>query len=197
MILFCGGLALRGYLGWENLADGSVSPRAFQRLIYYPTWGRLDPLVFGVTLAAVESFRPNWWRYLTNSAIWLWLPGAAALIYGLYLGEGKVTIALSLWQFPLIAFGMVTLLLCALSPRLPFSRWHLPGSAFFASIAYSVYLSHKLVIHQMLGLCSSYQIDPASLKGHLLVQVAIYLTGLILFLVVERPFLQLRRRLVP
>ena len=69
---------LRAFLAWQNPAtDSGVSFRGFQTWIYYPTWTRLDPLVFGVVLAAVEKFRPNWWERLMNLAPWLWLPGLA------------------------------------------------------------------------------------------------------------------------
>jgi peptidoglycan/LPS O-acetylase OafA/YrhL len=131
-----------------------------------------------------------------DAARWLWLPGLAAIVYGLYLGDGEtLTIAACVWQFPLIAFGMATLLLSAVSPRLPFRRIEVPGAAFFASIAYSVYLSHKLVIHFVIELCSRHHISLLSLPAHLLVEACIYLAGAILFLTVERPFLQLRQRI--
>ena len=164
--------------------------------IYYPTWTRLDPLVFGVVLAAIERLRPNWWRLLMHSAPWLWLPSLAAIVYGLYLGEGEtLTVAACVWQFPLIALGMAALLICAVSPRLPFRRIELPGAAFFASIAFSVYLSHKLIIHAVIQFCSARDIALNSLPAILLVETLIYAAGFILFLAVERPFLQLRHRL--
>lgn len=195
-LVVLGGLALRAFLAWQNPGDGAVSFRGFQLWIYYPTWTRLDPLVFGVVLAAIEKFRPNWWERLVGSAIWLWLPGLAAIVYGLYLGEGEtLTVAACVWQFPLIAFGMAALLVCAVSPRLPFRRIEVPGAAFFASIAYSVYLSHKLVIHAVIQFCSSHNIALTSLPAILLVEILIYAAGLILFLSIERPFLQLRHRL--
>jgi peptidoglycan/LPS O-acetylase OafA/YrhL len=191
------GLALRAYLASQNPGSaGGVSFRGFQLWIYYPTWTRLDPLVFGVVLAAIEKFRPARWNQLMDAARWLWLPGLAAIVYGLYLGDGEtLTIAACVWQFPLIAFGMATLLLSAVSPRLPFRRIEVPGAAFFASIAYSVYLSHKLVIHFVIELCSRHHISLLSLPAHLLVEACIYLAGAILFLTVERPFLQLRQRI--
>ena len=58
-----------------------------------------------------------------------------------------ITVTTSVWQFPLIALGMAALLVCAVSPRLPFRRVAVPGAAFIASIAYSAYLVQKLVIH--------------------------------------------------
>jgi peptidoglycan/LPS O-acetylase OafA/YrhL len=194
--VFFGGLALRGTLAYLNPGESGVSFSGFQKFIYYPTWTRLDPLVFGVVLAAIEKFRPNWWDRFTDSARWLWLPGFAAIVYGLYLGEGEtLTIATCVWQFPLIAVGMAALLVCAVSPRLPFRRVEIPGTAFFASIAYSVYLSHKLIIHAIIQFCSAHNIALTSVSALLLVEICIYGAGFILFLSIERPFLQLRRRI--
>src|SRR4029077_6872782 len=140
-VVFIGGLLLRWFLAWQNPGDNGVSFREYQLWIYYPTWTRLDPLVFGVVLAAIEKFRPSWWQRLTNSAIWLWLPGLVAIVYGLSIAEGEVlTDAACVGELPLIALGMAALLVCAVSPRFPFRRIEIPGAAFFASIAYSVYL---------------------------------------------------------
>ena len=59
LIIF-GGILLRTFLAYENLGDKGVSFRGFQAWIYYPTWTRLDPLVYGVALAAIEKFdRPG------------------------------------------------------------------------------------------------------------------------------------------
>jgi peptidoglycan/LPS O-acetylase OafA/YrhL len=190
------GFALRWFLARQNLSDTGVSFRGFQTWIYYATWTRLDPLVFGVALAAIEKFRPQWWQRLTNLAPWLWLPGLALIVYALYLGETEnLTVATCLWQFPLIALGMAALLVCAVSPRLPFRRVRIPGAAFFASIAYSAYLIQKLIIHFVEQFCSSHDLSPTSLAALVGVEVCVYAAATILFLTVERPFLQLRHRI--
>ena len=82
LIVF-GGIALRAFLAAQNPSvDGSgVSFRGFQAWIYYPTWTRLDPLVFGVALAAIEKFRPTWWQRIINCAPWLWLPALGIIVY--------------------------------------------------------------------------------------------------------------------
>lgn len=197
-LVFVAGLGLRGFLAWQHPGDNGVSFRGFQLWIYYPTWTRLDPLVFGVVLAAIEKFRPFWWERLTNWALWLWPPGFAAVVYGLYIGDGDtLTINACVWQFPLIAFGMTALLVCAVSPRLPFRSIEIPGAAFFASIAYSVYLSHKLVIHQVIQFCASHAIVLTTVPALLLVELSIYAVGTVLFFAIERPFLQLRHRVAP
>src|SRR4051812_36527813 len=46
-LIVIGGIALRGFLAAQNPSiDGGVAFRGFQAWIYYPTWTRLDPLVF-------------------------------------------------------------------------------------------------------------------------------------------------------
>src|SRR5207302_7549345 len=111
-LIVLGGLLLRTFLAYRNLDEEGVSFRGFQAWIYYPTWTRLDPLVFGVVLAAIEKFRPNWWERLMDAARWLWLPGLGAIMYGVYLVEDDLTMATCIWRFPLIAFGLAALLVC-------------------------------------------------------------------------------------
>ena len=131
-----------------------------------------------------------------NCAPWLWLPALGLIAYALYLGETEnLTLSACVWQFPLIAVGMAALLVCAVSPRLLFRRVAIPGAAFIASIAYSAYLIQKLVIHAVEQFCTSHNIELTSAPALLGVQICVYLAAAILFLSIERPFLQLRHRL--
>src|SRR6266576_3241468 len=199
LIVF-GGIGLRAFLAAQNpsIDGGGVSFRGFQAWIYYPTWTRLDPLVFGVALAAIEKFRPTWWQRLINSAPWLCLPALGLIAYALYLGETKnLTIAACVWQFPLIAVGMAALLVCVVSPRIPLCRVVIPGAAFIASIAYSAYLIQKLVINAVEQFCTNHNIALTSVPALICVELCVYAAATILFFIVERPFLQLRKRLAP
>jgi peptidoglycan/LPS O-acetylase OafA/YrhL len=195
LIIF-GGILLRTFLAYENLGDNGVSFRGFQAWIYYPTWTRLDPLVYGVALAAIEKFRPTWWQRITNCAPWFWLPALGLIAYALYLGETEnLTIVACVCQFPLIAVGMAALLVCAVSPRLPLCRVAIPGAAFIASIAYSAYLIQKLVINGVEQFCANHNIDLTCALALLGVELCVYVVATILFLTVERPFLQLRHHI--
>jgi len=201
MILSCvivvGGVLLRAFLAAQNPSvDGGVSFRGFQAWIYYPTWTRLDPLVFGVVIAAIQKFRPQLWQRLTNSTIWLWVPALALIVYALWLGESEyINFNACVWQFPLLAIAMAVLLICAVSPRLPLRRVAIPGAAFVASIAYSAYLVQKLVIHGVIEFCRAHAIDPKTAPALIGVELCVYAAATILFFTVERPFLQLRHRI--
>jgi len=191
-----GGLALRWFLAVQNLGEAGVDFRAFQTWIYYATWSRLDPLVLGVVLAAIEKFRASWWQRLMNLAPWLGLPALGLIAYALFLGETDYdTVTAAVWEFPLVALGMAGLLLCGLSPRLPFRRVPIPGAAFVASIAYSAYLVQKLVIHFVAQFCQTHGVVTTSIPALIGVQLCIYAAATVLFLAIERPFLQLRHRL--
>lgn len=196
-VIIVAGILLRTFLACQNPAEGGgVSFRGFQAWIYYPTWTRLDPLVLGVALAAIEKFRPHWWERLNNMSIFLWSPALALIVYALWLGEREyLTVTACVWQFPLIAIGMAALLVCAVSPRSPLSRVKLPGAAFVASIAYSAYLVQKLAIHFVSEICSRYNIALTSGFALMLVELCVYASAIILFVAVERPFLQLRHRI--
>ena len=194
-----GGILLRTFLAYQNLSEnGGVAFRGFQAWIYYPTWTRLDPLVFGVALAAIEKFRANWWQRLTNLAPWLWLPALALIVYALWLGEGEqINFVACVWQFPLVAIAFAALLVCAQSDRLPLRRVRIPGVAFIASIAYSAYLVQKLAIHAVSEFCRAHDVDLTSAPALIGVELCVYAAATILFFTIERPFLQLRHRITP
>ena len=197
--IFVGGVCLRTFLAHQFPDEISgVAFRDYQAWIYYPTWTRLDPLVFGVALAAIEKFRPQWWKRLSSCAVWLWLPGIALIVYALWLGEGEyLTITSVVCQFPLLASGFAALLVCAQSDRLPLRHYKIPGAAFIASIAYSAYLVQKLVIHAVGEFCRARNVELTSPPALIGVEICVYLTAAILFFAIERPFLQLRHRISP
>ncbi|HJT46451.1 MAG TPA: acyltransferase, partial [Chthoniobacterales bacterium] len=81
-LIFVGGFLLRSFLAYQHPAEISgVAFREYQAWIYYPTWTRLDPLVFGVVLAAIQKFRPTWWARLMDLALWIWLPAFGLIIF--------------------------------------------------------------------------------------------------------------------
>ena len=192
-VVLCG-IVIRGLIAHANLNSPEPSFAVWQKFIYYPTYARLDPLTMGVCLAAIEYFRPQWWTVLTKMAKWIWIPGVAAIVLALVLAEDTLSITSCALGFPLIALGFSALLLCAVSPELPFSRVAIPGAAFLATVAYSVYLSHKLMIHGTLTFGASHSIAEKSVAGYLLMLSSILVGGSALFFAVERPFLQVRQR---
>jgi peptidoglycan/LPS O-acetylase OafA/YrhL len=195
------GMALRGYL-WEQelvpvlhakAGPGSYSRRFFE-LIYYPTWTRLDDLVGGVTLALVKSFRPALWAALMRRANLLALAGLAVAGGAVWLMSENRTYLPIVFSYPLLAFGLACVVASAASPYGLLGRYRVPGARPVATMAYSLYLTHKEVYHLVL-LALGWQLSDSPVLELLVFGGAALAGGALLYFAVERPFLRLRDRL--
>jgi peptidoglycan/LPS O-acetylase OafA/YrhL len=150
--------------------------------IYYPTWARLDGLLVGIALAALEVFRPALWARLMTPrllppALLLWLAAAFCFV------EPESLFA-SLLAFPAIAAVYGLLMLAAVSRELP---WRVTDA--LATLSYSLYLTHKATTHVVQRLM------PLAPDGNAMFVVCVgasLAAALTLHLVVERPFLRWR-----
>ena len=201
-----GGMLFRAVL-WQNamtgpLADGARAP-VYLQAIYYPTYCRLDGLLFGVLLAAFRAFRPDEWRRYADPR-WALVAGIAALALAIssfhYPGSPSfwgpvLTVTGATIGYPLFALGCACLLAASLEWARVFGHWRVPGAGALAIISYSVYLTHKLVAdgaHLLLGKQAM-----SGFGGFAIYFAASLAAGALLWLTVERPFLLLRDRICP
>jgi len=198
--IVAGGMLLRGWL-WQAkvvpyLASGDAAAAmdGFVSNIYDPTWTRLDGLLAGVLLAAVRAFRPGWWARLLRHP-WLLL-GAGVALLAASTRTPLDGLPGSVALFPLIALGCACLLAGVLSPATPIGRRPLPGVRPLATLAFSLYLTHKQVYAWLDGLLPGLgQRAPlAALPVYIAASIG---AAALLYLAVERPGLRLRARLCP
>jgi peptidoglycan/LPS O-acetylase OafA/YrhL len=194
--ILLGGMALRHGL-WRDLSTLPQAPDgAFQKLVYYPTGCRLDGLLMGVLLAALRTFRPALWTRLAPP--WLAAPLALALWVAaiVLIGDNGLilTLAGATVVYPLFSLGCALMLSALLDLEPWLARQRPRGLAWLAGLAYSLYLVHKPVyvaMHEWLG--------PQTLQGW--TGLALYIlpafaAATVLHLLVERPFLRLRDRVM-
>ncbi|MGA9668595.1 MAG: acyltransferase, partial [Terracidiphilus sp.] len=201
LVLF--GVCVRAFILFHTLRPLASGGQSFGieyiERIYYPTYSRLDGLLAGVTLALIKTFRPVWWSALAKKghmllclgicmigvAIWLfkdrWVSATGASAFGTVVG------------FPLLALGLGLLVASALSDNGLLSRIKVPGAKLIATFAYSLYLTHKELIH-LVDRCF-----PAIAQANLIQWLVVYgisclMVAAMLYLCVERPFLMLRDR---
>ena len=189
----------------EHLATAeAVNPsRLYFESIYYPTYARLDGLVFGVLLAAARVFRPAQWRHYFGVRLSCALGGlllAGALVLLAYRGglSPKVHLpALSLpgaiFAYPLLALAFALILSASLDAGA--QRWfRVPGAASIALLSYSLYLTHKAVMHLVDVFIGADRLPAGT--GLLVYFGTSFAAAALLWALVERPFLQLRSRLL-
>jgi peptidoglycan/LPS O-acetylase OafA/YrhL len=205
------GMILR-YTLWETQVAVLVETGNFRdafsvylRDVYYPTYTRLDGLLFGVTLAGLRHFYADAYRryappkvalplgitFVATSLVLFSLRGPLEganlfLVFQAQLG--------AVVGFPLVSLGIALILGAMLDLDDVMARWPFPGTASIATLAYSLYLSHKSVYH-----IDRVLFGEENLQGNLgfLIYIATsFAVAATLWYCVERTFLLIRDRVM-
>ncbi|MGQ5524783.1 acyltransferase family protein [Chitinimonas sp. PSY-7] len=195
-----GGMLLRGALWLYELepllatpANADLFGQRYMELIYYPTWSRLDGLLAGVALALVREFRPQVWNRVQQHGTAL-LVGASLLLAGAFwLLQDREAFWPVVLGFPLLAAGLAFLVAAADSEHSVLARLCLPGVTTIAAMAFSLYLSHKMVWAVARTHWGAYLHDQGGLAFVVYAVVGL-MGGLVLYGLLERPSLQWRAR---
>lgn len=205
--LLCGGMILRAAL-WIPLGEAAAASNKFAfapeylKAIYYPTYCRLDGLVFGVLLAAYRCFHPEHWRRYADPRLTLCLGLICILAscFSFHFPPARFVVGPSLsfigavFGYPLFSLGCAFLLSASLSWERFFPSWRVPGAAMIAMISYSLYLTHKMTSHAVRWL-----LGPQLLMGSqgLVIYFASSIAvGAAVWWLIEHPFLCLRDRIL-
>ena len=191
------GLAIRSYVYFHVLlpmgrdSDG-FGVRYIER-IYYPTYTRLDGLLAGVALALMRIFRPAWWSAILQRANWLLAGGVALMGCTLWIFADRLGPVGTVIGFPLMAVAMAMLVMAAADRRSWFGRVRVPGAKLVATLAYSLYLTHKEIAH-LDELWLPKVMDARDWRSVCILVVSCMGAAGLFYLTIERPFLALRDR---
>ena len=199
------GMALRGYLWLHSVAttpfDISAAPRSgpYMRLIYYPTWTRLDDLLMGIAAATIRAFRPATWATLTARPNLLLGAGLLGIVASIFFFHRSIHGSIApfwptVFGFPLLSFSIALVVMAGSESRSLISRYPVPGAGALAAGAYSLYLSHKAVFH-VAQIAVPRLPPPLQHVAFGLALLGALGVGAALYWLVERPFLKLRDRL--
>lgn len=198
--VFLSGLMLRATLWSSCIAPIFFDPlrkdlgRIYDKVIYYPSYNRLDGLLAGVIIAMLFTFRPKLKQRLEA------LPNAPLVLGVFVIGLAcvvtcdRTSLLAAVLGFPLFALGYGGLVASAALPGSWLNRIHVRGSTLMATLAYSFYLTHKELIHLFRPL-----LQRSSLfKNEAVMALATFSISLagafLLYVAVEKPFLRLRDR---
>jgi peptidoglycan/LPS O-acetylase OafA/YrhL len=192
-------LVLRWIVWWfrlEPLKDSDNFTMYWYQWIYYPTYTRLDGLVMGVGIAAVYRFRRNWLESLKPYANWMSLAGCLFFALSFYICSDQFSAVASVPGFSIIAVSFGLFVLSAI----------LPGSFLFktksfitknlAMLSYSLYLSHKGLIHITQNILKGSRIEG---NGGLMFLICILVCiggALLMRVLIEKPALIWRNKIL-
>jgi len=167
--------------------------------IYYPTYCRLDGLLAGVALATIRLFRPKWWAAMLRRGNWLLLAGCALVGTAIWMFFDRfdsvtgAAAASTVIGFPVLSLGLALWIPAAIDVRCALGRWRVPGVKLIATLAFSLYLTHKEVASVMSD-WFPHVAEARDWRTVPLYAVSCVAVAAILYLCVERPFLILRDR---
>ena len=204
-----GGLLLLGLLifgfaarlfTWYTLVLPDAGNETFgitwYKQIYYPTYNRLDGLLAGVSIAALFAFKPSAKEWITKYGNVTLVLGIIVLTGAWFLCEDQKSFYASIFGFPLVAAGYGLLVVAALSPNCILYKYDSRITALIAKLSFGIYLIHKGVIHVIQPVFAKMDLAPKGNLMFLLCLVGTILAALILYKIVEEPFLRLRQRIL-
>ncbi|MDA3893137.1 MAG: hypothetical protein PF517_15855 [Salinivirgaceae bacterium] len=174
--------------GWQKII-------AYLEKIYYPSHNRMDGLIIGITVAAIFNFKPRMRDYLTKYGNIVLIIGIALLLLAYKICKSS-TFNIAIYGFPMVALAFGVILIGALSPTCILYKLKSRLTLIIATLSYAIYLTHKQV----------YQFVKTVLKGtdneflhqntFLICLVLALIGGLILHIVIEKPFLNFRDKIL-
>lgn len=199
LALFVGGVIVR----WSSYCSIIVpvlgqesAPVLWYKWIYYPTWCRLDGLLAGVLLAAGTGFAPKLKYIASRHGNALLIVGLAMLAIAWFLCANQMSFGASVFGFPLVALGFAALVASAVTPgSLLFCRYS-SITATVANLSYSLYLTHKMVIHVTQQYVGALGIPGDSIAMLLVCMATCLGVAVMLRFLIERPFMRLRNRIL-
>jgi len=178
--------------------DPNSAYTIYYNWLYYPSIARLDGLTIGVSLAAIECFKPTLWKSITSrgfNLVWLSVPifFASAWVLKSFIPFLSSTIG-----FPLVSAGYAILLCYSRSDRFPKPSARLVTFLVsgLAQLSYCLYLTYDASFRLGAEIGRWLNFSPFGLAMFGVNVVCVLGLAAVLRFAVEAPFLTLRDRLL-
>lgn len=199
LILFLLGFALRIY-SWNYFYIPKINDENswlyWYKFMYYPTYNRLDGLLVGVTIAGIYQFLPDIWNKISKLGNLNVLISFVILIHAYFLCYDEQSFYASIFGFPLVAIGFGFLVIGAISSNSFLFKWKSKTTSFIASLSFSIYLTHKGIIHITQNVFESLNIKTNSNLMLFICFFMCVIAAYILNFLVEKPFLKIRNSIL-
>lgn len=198
LFLFVAGFFIRHYnwyLYFERLNENR-SWAFWYEYVYYPTYNRLDGLLIGVSIAAFRQFLPDKWAIAKSFGNWFFILGLLLLTVAYFLCLDDRSYVASVYGFPIIALGCGALVLAAVSDTCLLYKMKSKITFAIATLSYSIYLTHKGVVHLTQGFLQEKGFDINNEVTLLISMFASVLAAAAVYFIIEKSFLGLRKKLI-
>ncbi|MBL6447340.1 acyltransferase [Fulvivirga sp. 29W222] len=176
--------------------DAKAMTFSFFEKIYYPSHTRMDGLVVGITIASMAAFDSKLLSRLKKHGNLIFLIGICMLLYAYKISENLVSFNTTAYGFTMISLAYGIILIAAISPTCFFYKIRSRITLVVATLSYSLYLTHKLIFNLTKRWIREFEITLLSDWIFWACFIAAGCVSLILYLLVEKPCLRLRKEVL-
>jgi peptidoglycan/LPS O-acetylase OafA/YrhL len=188
------------WITWQIFLKPTIDSDDFgmewYKLIYYPTYTRLDGLMVGVGIAALYRFRESWLVLINRYANPMIVGGFILFVLSLFFCMDQQSAGATIFGFNLIAFTFGFFVLSAILPGSLLYRSKSVITKNLATLSYSLYLSHKGIIHLTQKWFTSLGLAGDSNWMLLICIITCIFGALLMRILIERPFFRMRNKLL-
>ena len=193
--LFLFGFVARIYC-WHHFVAPSLGTDHFivtwYQWIYYPTWGRLDGLLTGISIAALFQFCPKIIARIAGYGNIILLLSIVVLVGAYFVCLDEHTFAASVFGFPLVSIGYGIMVVAAICPSCFLYRYRSRATENIAALSFAIYLCHKGVIHIAQAHFAKLGVGDDGNTMLLLSAICVVAGASLLRILIEKPFLRQR-----
>ena len=164
--------------------------------VYYPTYNRLDGLLIGVSIAGLFTYYPHVKDWVDRRSHIILCAGLLTLVIAYLFCLQPPDYNRTMFGFPLVSLGYGLILAAFVCPSCVFYRLKSNLTSQIATLSYSIYLSHKLIIHTAQNLLGKEGIDKNSNLTMAICILCVIAGSLILRYTVEKPSLKIRDKVL-
>jgi peptidoglycan/LPS O-acetylase OafA/YrhL len=153
-------------------------------------------LLIGISIAAIFQFKPLLKEEIQQRGNTLLLASILLLTAGYFVCTNEQSFSASIFGFTLVDIGYGVMVLGAVSRSSFLYKRRSYFTTRLAALSYAIYLTHKIVIHLIQQYLVTEKIDKESNTMLFICIIGSLLAGYLLNVVIERPFLRLRGKLI-
>ena len=147
-------------------------------------------------IAAVFNFKPKIKEYISKHGNLVLIIGLLTFLIAYQVIENFISYSTAIFGFPLISFAYGIIVVAAISPTCVLYRYKSRFTFIVATLSYSIYLTHKQLYYLSKILIEKLEIEITEIWTFWICIAIAIIGGFILHLIIEKPFLKLRNRIL-